>query len=281
DVEVITLAWDTFRQVGLTRTELLLNSMGDGTCRPGYRAALLAYLEARQDQLCDEHRAHLRDNPLRVLDCKRAGCRRVTEAAPRMIDHLCGPCAAHFARVREGLAGAGIEATIDTRLVRGQDYYTRTTFEFAGLALEAAQNGIGGGGRYDGMVGELGGPPTPGIGFGLGIERILLAADAEAVFPPSGRGVDVFVVDVTDGEVARDLSLLLRRAGIATDRAFDRRSMKAQMKAADRSGARFAVVVGPDERAGGAVAVRDLRGGGGQEQIAVADLVDHLRKVLA
>ena len=281
DVEVIALAWQAFQAVGLRRVALLLNSMGDGTCRPGYRAALLAYLEEREDQLCDEHRAHFRDNPLRVLDCKRDACRQATEAAPRMIDHLCEPCAAHFGRVREGLAQAGIEPTIDTRLVRGQDYYTRTTFEFAGLALEAAQNGIGGGGRYDGLVEELGGPATPGIGFGLGIERILLAADAEGVFPEPAGAVDVFVVDVTDGTIARDLTLELRQAGLAVDRAFDGRSMKAQMKAADRSGARLAVVVGPDERAAGIVSVRDLRDGGGQRPVPLAELAEHLQKALS
>lgn len=280
DVEVIALAWQTFQLVGLRQVELLLNSMGDATCRPAYRAALLAYLEAHEAELCDEHRGHYRANPLRVLDCKRASCRAVTDAAPRMLDHLCAPCAAHFARVRDGLAGCGIQATLETRLVRGQDYYTRTTFEFVGRALEAAQNGIGGGGRYDGLVEALGGPPTPGIGFGLGIERILLAADAEGVFGDTGPALDVYVVDVTDGTQARALSFALRAAGFRVDRAFSQRSMKAQMKSADRSGASVAVVIGDDERAAGAVSVRDLRGESGQQTVALADLADHLHKLL-
>jgi len=165
--------------------------------------------------------------------------------------------------------------------VRGLDYYTRTTFEFAAEALDSAQNAVGGGGRYDGLAEALGGPPTPGIGFGAGIERVLLACDAEGVFPTPEALVDVFVVDTTGGSEARDLSAQLRGAGIRTDRAFDQRSMRAQFKAADRSGARLAVVVGPDEVASGKIVVRDLRNPG-DEQLPVdrADVVAHIRELL-
>ena len=158
---------------------------------------------------------------------------------------------AHFTRVLEGLDALGVPATIDHRLVRGFDYYTRTTFEFASGALEAAENAVGGGGRYDGLVEMLGGPPTPGIGFGIGIERVLLACDAEGVFPVDPTPLDAFVVDVTGGTAARDLTAALRRAGLRADRAFDDRSMKSQLKAADRSGARVALIVGPEELAAG------------------------------
>ncbi len=204
-------------------------------------------------------------NPLRVLDCKRPECRAATEGAPRFVDHLCDACRHHFDRVRAGLGALGIDAVVDHRLVRGFDYYTRTTFEFSSEALESAQNGIGGGGRYDGLVEMLGGPPTPGIGFGIGIERLLLACDAEGVFPVDPPPLDAFVVDVTGGEAARDLTAVLRRAGLRADRAFDDRSMKAQLKSADRSGAPVAVIVGPDERRrrrGDAAAA--ARGGGDQ-----------------
>ncbi len=197
DVEVVSLADGFFRSLGLADFALRLNSMGDGVCRPGYLDLLSEYLAERRDELCPEHQERLEANPLRVLDCKRDACRAATEDAPALVDHLCDPCRAHFRRVVDGLDALGVRYRFDHRLVRGFDYYTRTTFEFASAALESAQNGIGGGGRYDGLVEMLGGPPTPGIGFGIGIERLLLACDAEGVFagvahPPrrlrGGRG---------------------------------------------------------------------------------------------
>ncbi len=219
-------------------------------------------------------------NPLRVLDCKRPECRAVTEGAPRFVDHLCDACRRHLDRVLAGLDSLGIPFALDHRLVRGFDYYTRTTFEFTSEALESAQNGIGGGGRYDGLVEMLGGPPTPGIGFGIGIERLLLACDAEGVFPVAPPHLDAFVVDVTGGEAARDLTAELRRAGLRADRAFDGRSMKSQLKSADRSGAAVAVIVGPDEETAGEVTVRPLRGTGGQHRVARAELVGAVRQAL-
>jgi histidyl-tRNA synthetase len=278
DTEVIALAWGLYADVGLSRVRLLLNSLGDATCRPAYLEALRSFLREHQDELCDEHRARIEDNPLRVLDCKREACVRVTADAPRMVDYLCDECAAHFARVKEGLAELGVGFELEPRLVRGLDYYTRTTFEFQAPALESAQNGIGGGGRYDGLAEQLGGPSTPGIGFGIGIERVLLACDAEGVFPAPSATVDVFVVDVT-GSAALSLVHELRDAGVRADRAFDGRSMKAQFKLADRSGARLAVVVGPQELEDGVVKVRSLETG--DEELvsrgdAVADVVKRL-----
>ena len=285
DVEVIAFLARLYRDdLGLARTRLRLNSLGDDVCRPAYRELLQQFLEQRRDQLCDEHRDRIADNPLRVLDCKRPACIEATRDAPRMLDHLCEPCARHFDRVTQGLDALGITYSIDTSLVRGLDYYTRTTFEFAAEALESTQNAVGGGGRYDGLAQALGGPSTPGIGFGAGIERILLACDAEGVFGEQqlhAADVDVFVVDTTGGDVARDLTDELRAAGISTDRAFDNRSMKSQFKSADRSGARLAVVIGADERAAGTATVRPLRGDGEQETVGRGDLVDHLRKRLS
>ena len=246
DVEVVALADGFFRSLGLAAFDLRLNSMGDDTCRPGYLELLTGYLAERRDQLCDEHRDRLEANPLRALDCKRErlpGCHRRCTGLRRPPVRRRAP--AHFARVRPGLDALGVAYELDHRLVRGFDYYTRTTFEFASTALEAAQNGIGGGGRYDGLVEMLGGPPTPGIGFGMGIERILLACDAEGVFPVSPPPLDAFVVDTTGGAAARDLTAALRAAGLSADRAFDDRSMKAQFKAADKSGARLGAHRGP------------------------------------
>lgn len=277
DVEVIGLADGFFRSLGLERFALRINSMGDDTCRPAYLALLTDYLAARRDQLCDEHRDRLEANPLRALDCKRDACRAATDGAPGFADHLCEPCAVHFARVRGGLGALGVPYELDHRLVRGFDYYTRTTFEFASEALESAQNGIGGGGRYDGLVEMLGGPPTPGIGFGMGVERILLACDAEGVFPVDPPQLDAFVVDTAGGDNARDLTAALRRAGLAADRAFDGRSMKAQFKAADKSGAAWVLIVGPDEAAAGTVSLRPLRGEGDQRSLPVDEVVEAVR----
>lgn len=261
DVEVIALASGFYDELGLHRVELAVNSMGCGECRTVYVAALTAYLDTHASELCDEHRTRYRLNPLRVLDCKRPPCRGVTEGAPRMVDFLDEACAAHFTRVRAGLEALGIAARLEPRLVRGLDYYTRTTFEFASPALEGTQNAVGGGGRYDGLAEAIGGDRTPGIGFGIGIERLLLACDAEGAFDVSAPTPEVFVVDVAGGETARDLTHELRRAGVAAERGFDGRSLKAQLRLADRSGARFAVVVGPSELADGTVQVKDLRGG--------------------
>ena len=273
DVEVVALADGVFRSAGLADFTLKLNSMGDGVCRPAYLERLQAYLADRREKLCPEHRERLDANPLRVLDCKRPECREATADAPRLVDHLCDDCAAHFDRVRAGLGAVGVPNEVDHRLVRGFDYYTRTTFEFASGALETAQNGIGGGGRYDGLVEMLGGPATPGIGFGIGIERLLLACDAEGVFPVDPPELDAYVVDVAGGEVARDVTAALRRAGLRADRAFDGRSMKSQLKSADRSGARVALIVGPDELAAGTVSVRPLRTLGDQRTVPVDDVV--------
>jgi histidyl-tRNA synthetase len=260
DVEVISLAWRFYRAIGLTRITLLVNSMGHDECRAAYVELLRAYVEAHEGELCDEHRRHWRENPLRVLDCKNGACIAVTAAGPMLIDHICDDCRRHFDRVLAGLASLGIDYILEPRLVRGFDYYNRTTFEITSQALDAAQNAIGGGGRYDQLAEQLGGQPTSGIGFGSGVERLLLARAAEGVATELvKRSLDLFVVDTTDADVATALVDELRRAGFAVGRAYDGRSMKAQMKVADKSGARLALLVGPEERDSGQVTIRDLR----------------------
>ncbi len=284
DVEVVALAHDFFEAFGLRDVTLKLHSMGDGVCRPGYVALLGAYLAERADQLCPAHRARHLENPLRVLDCKSEECRAATEDAPRLLDHLCDECRAHFERVRAGLDSLGVAYEIDHRLVRGFDYYTRTTFEYASGALDAAQNGIGGGGRYDGLVEMLGGPPTPGIGFGIGIERVLLACDAEGVFPTAdaqeARRLHAYVIDTAGGESAVALTAELRRAGLRADRAFGGRSMKSQIKSADRSGALVALVVGPQELEAGVVGLRPLRSEEAQRDVPREAVVGEVRRVV-
>jgi histidyl-tRNA synthetase len=284
DVEVISLAWSFFEGLGLRLVTLRLNSLGDATCRPIYRQALAEFLEARRDRLCDEHGDGWKDNPLRILDCKKPECVAATAGAPHQLDFLCDACAQHFSRVQAGLTALGVPFSIDPRLVRGLDYYTRTTFEFMGRALESAQNALGGGGRYDGLVEEMGGPPTPGIGFGIGLDRTLLACDAEGVLAADevAPRLDVFVVDFAGGDAARDITAALRAAGFRADRAFDGRSLRSQMKSADRSGARLGLVIGPDEAAAGRVALRDLRAapGSAQEVVDRATVVEEIRRRL-
>jgi histidyl-tRNA synthetase len=271
DVEVIALAHNFYKAIGLERVTLLINSMGHRECRRAYVTLLSEYLAEHEDELCDEHRGIWRQNPLRVLDCKRDACIEVTSKGPKLIDHICDDCRAHFDRVVEGLGAIGVATTLSPRLVRGFDYYNRTTFEFVADAFESAQNSIGGGGRYDQLAEELGGKPASGIGFGTGVERIVLSREAEGVTSELlKRTLDLFVIDTTGDNAVTALIENLRAAGYATDRAYDQRSMKAQMKAADRSGARFALLVGPEELAAGEVTIRDLRSQDfGQTQLRV------------
>lgn len=282
DVEVISLGREFLTALGLRQVDLLLNTMGTPADRVAYVEVLRAWLSDRRGDLDSDDRDKVDSHPMRVLDSKRRTTQEVTAEAPAIADHLSQQSEAHFARVREGLDACGITYTLAARLVRGFDYYTHTTFEFVPYLVDNAQATILGGGRYDGLVEELGGPPTPGIGFGAGIERLLIACDAENVFPiPEGR-VEVFVVDVTGGSAARDLTEELRAAGIACDRAFDQKAMRAQMKGADRSGASFAVIIGDQEEADGVATVRPLRHdfGGDQQTVARADLIAHLRDAL-
>jgi histidyl-tRNA synthetase len=277
DVEVVSMAFDFIASLGLHQVTLKLNSMGDENCRPGYIALLRAFFDERRSQLCLPHQQRFEENPLRVLDCKTPECESASESAPHFLDHLCEDCAPHFARVRAGLDALDVPYAIDHRLVRGFDYYTRTTFEFASGAIDAAQNALGGGGRYNGLVEMLGGPPTPGIGFGLGVERILIACDAEGVFPTEAPPLHAYVIDLTGGESAVLLTAELRRAGLRIDRGFDNRSMKSQMKTADRSGALVALLVGARELAEGNVTLRPLRNEEGQRTVPRAEIVAELR----
>ncbi|HUO48355.1 MAG TPA: histidine--tRNA ligase [Acidimicrobiales bacterium] len=273
DVEVVALAAGFLVDLGLASVTLLVNSIGDKVCRPAYVELLRAYLRGRRGELCDEHRERFEANPLRVLDCKTRQCRAVAAEAPVIVDHLCDPCAAHHARVLEGLRALGVAFEPAPHLVRGLDYYTRTAFEFVSTQLEAAQVTVCGGGRYDGLVEQLGGPPTPGIGFGAGIERVLLACDAEGVFGAAPAPPAAFVVDLVDGRAARDLVAELRGAGLGAERAYDGRSLKAQLKLADRSAATVALIVGADEAAAGTVTLRPLRGEGEQRQVPRGEVV--------
>ncbi len=273
DVEVIALAWEFYRRLGLRQVELVVNSLGEPQDRAAYVAALAAHFDANLDTLSDESRVTLKKNPLRVLDSKRGPDQPLIAAAPKISDFYSPDAAAHFESVQQGLTDLGVPFTIDSKLVRGLDYYRRTTFEFRGRTLESAQNALGGGGRYDGLVESLGGPATHGVGFALGLDRTLLACDDEGVFAAPDTAVDVFVVDTTGGRQALTLTAELRRAGLRADRAFEKRSMKSQMKGADRSGAQIAIILGSNEVESGTAIVRPLRGEDHQRVVNRTELI--------
>jgi histidyl-tRNA synthetase len=280
DGEVIALLWDFHRSLGLRDIVLKVNSMGDLEGRARYLDTLRDFLRGHLGDLDPDDAEKVETFPMRVLDTKRERSLPIANAAPKLLDHLSPEAQQHFDRVQVGLTALGIPFEIEPRLVRGLDYYTHTTFEVQSGAIDAAQNTIGGGGRYDALAEALGGDPTCGIGFGSGIERLLLACDAEDAFAAADRSVSVFVVDVAGGDAARDLTHELRRAGVSADRAWDGRSMKSQMKQADRAGARLALIVGEDERAGGTVSVRFLRDERDQESVPRPDVITHVRKLL-
>ena len=277
DVEVMVVGDVFLRSLGLSRYELQLNSIGDETCRPAYRVLLVAFLDANRDRLRDEHRERFAENPLRVLDCKDEACRAVAAEAPTMIDHLCDACRAHFDAVTTELADEGLTPVITPTLARGLDYYTRTAFEFVSAGISDQQGTLFGGGRYDGLAEILGGPRVPGVGFGMGLERVSLALDQEGIHPPEEPGLDAFVVGIgADGrQAARTLTRRLRAAGVRADAAYEERPLKAQLRMADRAGASFAAIVGEREAATGAVTLRRLADGT-QETLPSDDAVERL-----
>jgi histidyl-tRNA synthetase len=270
DAETIAVAWDAYTGLGLRQFTLLLNSLGDSKCRPVYREALQNFL--RGLDLDEEARERIEINPLRVLDDKRPKVREQTANAPVIMDYLCDECKAHHDAVRGLLAALDIPFTDEPRLVRGLDYYNRTTYEFD-HALLGAQSGIGGGGRYDGLSEDIGGPPLPGIGFAVGLDRIVLAIESErsGVAAQLGTGCQVFGVPLGEDAHVDVLTLVtaLRRAGVRADMAFGGRGLKGAMKAADRSGAAFAALIGAEERRNETVRIRDLKTGD-QHDVAVA-----------
>ncbi len=273
DAEVVTLGVQAFGEVGLTGVQLLLNSMGDGACRPAYTEALRAYLDAHLGAVDADTSRRIGLNPLRVLDDKRPELQPVIDAAPVLADHLCADCKAHYDAVREHLRDLGVSWVEAPRLVRGLDYYRRTTFEFQSGWL-GAQNAVGGGGRYDGLAQDIGGPPLPAVGWALGLDRILLALAAAGVEPALPARCDVFAVPLGDAARRRALVLVtaLRDAGVAADLAFGGRGLKGAMKAADRSGARWALVLGERDLAAGVVQLKDLRTGE-QSAVPIEDVV--------
>jgi histidyl-tRNA synthetase len=277
DAEVVSLAWLFFKSLGLTNVELRLNSLGGPEDRAVYREELRKYAASFLEDLCDTCRRRYDVNPLRMLDCKEERCKELLSGAPAVGDYLCGDCRKHFAAVQRCLAALGIQFLVDTHLVRGLDYYTRTVFEFQ-TPLLGAQNTICGGGRYDNMIEDMGGPPTPALGFGLGIERLLLTLERLDIDLPQPPNPAVFVAAL--GEEAREVALRLlfdlRLRGIAGETDFTGKSLKAQMKLADKLGARIVLIIGEDEVKQGVVTLRDMLSKE-QRQVRLEDAVESLK----
>lgn len=282
DAEVVELGLRFYREAGLPEVTVRLNSIGDRACRPAYIERLRAWFGEREADLPEPERARLATNPLRLLDSKDPALAALIAAAPRIADHLCAACAAHFAAVQEHLAALGVPVRLAPTLVRGLDYYTRTTFEYELAGQVGSQDALGGGGRYDGLVELLGGRPTPAIGFALGLDRVVLAlASGAEPGPERPFGPTAVVVGADPGDTIARLRLAteLRAAGLAARADLGSRKLGRQIEGAAREGAHFAVIVG-DELATGQVQVRDLQAGT-QHLANVADLARELTRAQA
>ncbi|WP_243386213.1 histidine--tRNA ligase [Bacillus kexueae] len=280
DAEVISLAMDLYRSLGLTKLKLVINSLGDKESRQAHREALINHFEGRIDEFCSDCQTRLHQNPLRILDCKKDREHELMATAPSILDYLNEESKQYFEKVLYYLDQIGIQYEVDANLVRGLDYYNHTAFEIMSDAEGfGAITTLCGGGRYNGLVQEIGGPETPGIGFALSIERLLAALEAEGVELPITKGIDCYVV--TLGEKAKDhsVSILkeLRKAGISSEKDYENKKMKAQFKAADRLEAKYVVVVGDDELDKGIANVKNMESGS-QEEVSLDELTSYLKE---
>ncbi len=280
DAEVIAMGLDLYQELGISGTRTRLNSIGcpAENCRPAYRRNLKAALEPRLPDLCKTCQNRYERNILRILDCKNETCRSIARDLPKSTDNLCDDCAEHFAAVRDALQSLGIDFQVDNSLVRGLDYYTKTVFEYTHADL-GAQDAIGGGGRYDGLVEQLGGPSMPAIGFALGVERIMIAMQAGDASADQRR-IQVYGLALGNDCRRRMAGLLreIRELGISADMDFEGRSFKAQMRAANRAGACLCIILGENELARGKAAIKDMRPNGEQIETELEQIVEHVQQ---
>ena len=276
DAEVILVAIDFLTSLGLKDLSLSLNSVGCPTCRAAYRKALQDYFRPHLGELCDDCKSRFDRAPLRILDCKVDADKPFMADAPKITDYLCEDCKTHFEKVQAYLTEAGVTFTLDPRLVRGLDYYTKTAFEIKYAPL-GAQSAVAGGGRYDGLIEEIGGKPTPAVGFATGLERVLLALEKQNLLPAPNEATDVFVVALGESAQAPAFKLLenCRRAGLTANMDYAGRSMKAQMKQANKHHARYALILGEDEVQNGTVQVKDMEKSE-QKSVKLEDVLSHL-----
>ncbi len=262
DAEIISMAWAVLSELGLKNLQVNINSIGCPDCRKAYNDKLREYLRPHFDELCETCKTRFEKNPLRILDCKSDICKKIGENAPVLIDNICDECSEHFEALKKELEAYGIKYIINKSIVRGLDYYTKTVFEITSDSL-GAQSTVCGGGRYDGLVEELGGNPTPGIGFAMGLERLLMCMEAEGVYMGEPDVADIFVA--TLGDLAADYSTKLiknlRDNGVYAERDYMGRGLKAQMKYANKIGAKYTVVLGDDEVGSGKANVKNMETG--------------------
>ncbi len=274
DAQVLNMLVQFFREIGLDEPRLQVNSLGCPDCRPAYRTALLSFLEGRLEHLCEDCKRRYSTNPLRTLDCKVPKCVEATAGAPSVLDHLCSGCADHFASVQNYLVSTGTPYSINHRMVRGLDYYTRTTFEMV-TGLLGSQSAVAAGGRYDGLISQLGGPAIPGIGFAMGLERIALLLEEKEF----ARHPDLFIATLGAGERAFAFRLMhdLLQSGIHVEMDYEGKSLKSQMRRADKLRARYSVVIGENEVATGRAVFKRMEDG---VQSEIPLTADEIRKVL-
>ena len=277
DAEVITLAVEIFKRLGLTGLSVKINTVGCADCRPKHMEELKTYFRQHEDNLCETCRDRLERNPLRILDCKEDGCKAVAKGAPTTIEAACDNCSTHFNQLLGYLDAVGISYEIDTNLVRGLDYYVRTAFEVVINSVGSAQNALCGGGRYNGMVEQFGGDDMPGIGYAMGMERLLLTLKEQGIELPVGKHPDVYIAPLGDAaqKEAFVLTQALRSRNIYTEKDYLGKSLKAQMKAADRFHVKYCVIIGDSELEKGIAVVREMATGE-QQEIALSQLVEDL-----
>ena len=278
DAEIISHGYDFLREMGITDIELRINSVGCPECRKVHRQALREFLEPRYDELCDTCKDRYERNPMRIIDCKSPICRELVKGAPMMLDYLCDDCREAFEQLKANLDAMGIEYIVDPGIVRGLDYYTKTAFEFVTTKI-GAQGTVCGGGRYDGLVEEVGGPSTPGVGYGLGKERLLLTMEACGVEIPEPDSADVFIAVMGEDAKAAGLKLMreLRNAGVAVQMDIMGRNIKNQFKYANRINAKKTVVIGADELANNSFSIKDMSTSE-QVNVPMEDIVAELTK---
>ena len=262
DAEVIALAATLLKKVGLTQIELNINSIGCAKCRAEYNKALKEYIGANLHLMCGQCQARFEKNPLRILDCKEEKCKEITKNAPKILDYLCDDCKAHFEKVQQILKSMGIAFKVNSGIVRGLDYYTRTVFEFVSTDI-GAQGTVCGGGRYNHLVEEVGGKPTPAVGFGMGLERLLLVLENTNNLKAEPECIDVYVASLGEAaqDAARKIVMDLREKGVKAENDIMDRGIKAQMKYADRVGAKYVVVIGDEELQNGVVNIKNMQNG--------------------
>lgn len=279
DAEILLILRDLFEELGLDGLELELNAIGCADCRPRYRQELLAFLEQRRGELCAHCKRRLVRNPLRVLDCKEPGCRKIVRQAPAISNYRCEACAHHFELLQARLLGAGVAPRLNPFLVRGLDYYCRTTFEWTSSRL-GAQNAVAAGGRYDGLVEALGGPSIPGVGFALGVERLVLLLADDGVVAPEARLLYVAWMGDTARREALAAADRMRHAGFRVELDGEEKSLKSQMRRADKLHARWVLLIGERELQQGKVVCRDMENKT-QREVSLADLESELREGLS